>query len=168
MQKQPSIIKDITERITYLRKHVKFIKNNPGLVRCLEYGLDTLDDVFCDVQNILGKNSSHAINSLQESKKDLTFHFNKIIEEKDEEIKRLNQMIHLFKEKDIKVQTLIQIIEVQKNKILKISKSWKDQVLQNNETDKVLMSKLEEKIRNVSFERTKHTAEKSTQSGIKG
>ena len=167
MLKQPSIIKDITERIAYLRKHVKFVTNNPGLKCCLEYGLDALDDVFCDVQKILGKNSSHAINSLQESKKDLIFHFKEIIEEKDVEIKRLNRMIHLFKEKDKKVQTLIQIIEVQKNKILKISKSWKDQLLQNNETNKVWMSRLEEKMRSVSFKSTKHTTEKSTQSGIK-
>ena len=168
MLKQPSIIKHITERIAYLRKHVKFITNSPGLVWCLEYGLNTLDDGFCDVKNILNEKSSHVISSLQDSKTDLIFKFNEIIKEKEVEIMRLNRMIHLFKEKDIKVQTLIQIIEVQKNKILKISKLWKDQALKNNITNKLLLSRLEEKMKNVLFENTKNTAEKSTQSGIKG
>ena len=160
-------MQDITERIAYLRKHVKFIKNNPGLVCCLEYGIDTLNNAFCDIKNILDKNSTHVIRSFQDSKKDLILQFNKVIEEKDMEIMRLNRVINLFKEKDTKIQTLIQIIEVQKNKILKISKSWKDQLLQNNETNKVWMSRLEEKMRSVSFKSTKHTTEKSTQSGIK-
>ena len=157
-------MQDITERIAYLRKHVKFIKNNPGLVLCLEYGIDTLDR---DIRNILDKNCSHVICSLQDSKKDLISKFNEIIEEKDLEIMRLKRVINLFKEKVTKIQALIQIIEVQKNKILRISKSWKYHVIQNNENDKVFMSRLEEKMRNVSFMSTKHTAEKSTQSGTK-
>ena len=160
-------MQDITERIAYLRKHVKFIKNNPGLVCCLEYGINTLEDTFRDIRNIQDKNCSHVISSLQDSKKDLISKFNKIIEEKDLEIMRLKRVINLFKEKVTKIQALIQIIEVQKNKILKISKSWKDQVMQNNETHKVWMSRIEEKMRSVSFQSTKHTAEKSTQSGIK-
>ena len=158
-----SSIKNISNRIEYLKKHVKYIKNNPGLAWCFDYGIDALDKAFWDIKNAQDKNCSHVITSLQDSKSDLILQFNQIIKEKDMEIEKLNRIGQ--EDKDAEIQKLNQIIEVQRDKILEILKSWKDQEHQNNEAFKKLITNLEEKLEKLISDHSKCTEERSTQTG---
>ena len=150
-----SSMQNISNRIEYLKKHVKYIQNNPGLTWCFDYGIDALDKAFCDIKKAHDKNCSHVITCLQDSKTDLILQFNQIIKERELEIET----------KESEIQKLNQIIEVQKNKILDILKSWKDQVFQSNETFKKLTTDLEEKMKKILSDDSKCTQESSTQTG---
>ena len=144
-------MQNITDRIEYLKKHVKYIHNNPGLVWCLDYGIDALDKALLDIKNVQDKYSSHVISFLQDSKRDLILRFNKIIEGKDLEIEKLKKIIKVDSESEI-VKRLHLIIETQRNKILDIQNSWTDRVRQNHETYKLLITKLEEKVQRLVLE----------------
>ena len=63
------------------------------------------------------------------------------------------------------LQKFNKIIEVQRNRILDILKSWKDQVFQNNEEFKELISNIEEKQKKIILDHSKYTEERSTQTG---
>ena len=157
------MIQNIFNRIEYLKKHVKYIQNNPGLTWCFEYGIDALERAFWDIKNAQDKNCSHVINCFQDSKANLILQFNQAIKEKELEIEKLNQMVQQSKE--VEIQKLNQIIDVQRKRILEILQSWKDQVFQNNEAFKELISNLEEKQKKIMSDYSKCTEERSTQTG---
>ena len=146
-----SVINDVTEVTDYLRKHVKIIKNNPGLQWCLEHGINKIDEAISDIKMVI-EEENHRIGYYRENNSKLEI----IIEQKDNEILRLNDTIQ--KQHELWKTTLDRRM---------LHSTWRVTATKYNDKYKELIERLEEKLQQCIPDDSKNYEDKSTQAGNK-
>ena len=140
-------IQNANTSIQYLRKHAALVKNNPGLVWCLENGIDKISDALLEIKRIFDE-CHQQLGYLNE----MITKLNSLSTAKDKEIIRLR--------KDMKIQHDLWLNREN------LGTEWRNRITEYNNEYKLLIGELQEKLEQCIKKKPTECEDKCTMTGI--
>ena len=142
-----AVIHNVTTVTEYLLKHAKLVKNNPGLVWCLEHGINKINEAISEIKDAMDE--GHLYLSHQQA---TITKFSSINKEKDKEIIKLKG--------DITTQYELWLDRK------KLDSTWTNAATKYNDDYKLWIGKLQDKLEKCVAQKPNNCEDKSTMTGI--